>query len=183
MQGEKGVVVTHPHPLYGGDMNNNVVGAIAGAYQKKGYATLRFNFRGVARSGGSYSDGLGEQEDVAAAISFMDSMGIKQLDLAGYSFGAWINSMGIDRFSTAKRLVMVSPPVNFMDFSFLKYNRKIELIIAGQDDEIAPPYMIREMIPDWNPSARFEVIDGADHFFWGKTDQLERVLTDFLNQH
>ncbi len=182
MPGAKGVVVTHPHPLYGGDMNNNVVDVIAGAYREKGYTTLRFNFRGVGRSGGTYGEGLGEQDDVAAVISFMGSIGITELDLAGYSFGVWINSMGIDRFSAARRLVMVSPPVNFMDFSSLRYNQRIEMIVSGQDDEIAPPHMIKELIPVWNPCARFDVIQGADHFFLGKTDQLERSIIDFLDQ-
>ena len=83
----KGVVITHPHPLYGGNMHNNVVVAISQAYQKLDYTTLRFNFRGVGGSQGSYGDGIGEQEDVSAAVAFLADLGMNQIDLAGYSFG------------------------------------------------------------------------------------------------
>ena len=84
----KGVVITHPHPLYGGNIRNNVVMAISQTYQKLGYSTLCFNFRGVGRSRGSYGDGISEQEDVRAAIAYLADLDIKQIDLAGYSFGA-----------------------------------------------------------------------------------------------
>ena len=86
---QKGVVITHPHPLYGGDMHNNVVVAMARVYRQKGYTTLRFNFRGVGNSQGSYGDGVGEQEDVRAAISYLAGLSTLKIDLAGYSFGAW----------------------------------------------------------------------------------------------
>ncbi|RLJ02607.1 MAG: alpha/beta hydrolase, partial [Candidatus Aenigmatarchaeota archaeon] len=90
--GEKGAVVTHPHPLYGGDMHNNVVETVVQAYREKGYATLRFNFRGVGRSTGSYDEGIGEQEDVRAALAYLTGTGKTSIDLAGYSFGAWVNA-------------------------------------------------------------------------------------------
>jgi alpha/beta superfamily hydrolase len=88
-----GVIITHPHPLYGGNMHNNVVISITNTYQKMGYTTLRFNFRGVGNSQGSYGDGVGEQEDVRAAISYLTDSSINQIDLAGYSFGAWVNAL------------------------------------------------------------------------------------------
>ena len=87
---KRGVVITHPHPLYGGDMQNNVVGAISLACQKIGFTTLKFNFRGVGGSQGNYDDGNGEQEDVRAAVAYLADTGIRQIDLAGYSFGAWV---------------------------------------------------------------------------------------------
>ena len=89
---KKGVVVTHPHPLYGGDMNNMVVESIVHVYYMKGYSTLKFNFRGVGRSQGTYDNGLGEQKDVLSALSFLADMGMERIDLAGYSFGAWVNA-------------------------------------------------------------------------------------------
>lgn len=78
VSGDKGVVITHPHPLYGGDMYNPVVNTIASAYQKNGFATLRFNFRGVGKSQGNYDDGIGEQKDVNSAILYLSEMGIKK---------------------------------------------------------------------------------------------------------
>jgi len=75
---------------------------------------------------------------------------------------------------------MVSPPVNFIDFSFLKYSEKIRLVIAGSEDDIAPPAMIKDMIPVWNPEAEFNIIKGADHFYWGKTGELEAIIGDLI---
>ena len=178
--GEKGVVVTHPHPLYGGDMHNNVVETILQAYGDKGYTTLRFNFRGMGQSEGSYDEGIGEQEDVRAALAYLGGMGKTSIDLAGYSFGVWVNALGLKGFDQARRTVMVSPPVNFLDFSFLYYSEKIQLVIAASQDDIGPPDMIKEMIPVWNPEARFEIIQGADHFYWGKNGDIKRIIHEFL---
>ncbi|MBW1818152.1 MAG: alpha/beta hydrolase [Deltaproteobacteria bacterium] len=179
--GARAVVVTHPHPLYGGSMVNNVVEDVVRAYKAAGYATLRFNFRGVGRSGGTYGEGIGEQDDVSAALAYLASMGKPSIDLAGYSFGAWVNAMGVDRFEAAGRLIMVSPPVGFLDFSFLQYCEKIQLVIAGSADDIGPPDKIRQMLPKWNPQARLEVISGADHFYGGKGDDIARIIQSFLN--
>jgi alpha/beta superfamily hydrolase len=76
---------------------------------------------------------------------------------------------------------MVSPPVNFIDFSFLGYNAKIQLVIAGSEDDIAPPGMIKEMIHIWNPEVHFNIIPGADHFYGGKTAEIVRIIQDFLD--
>lgn len=181
-EGGRGVVVTHPHPLYGGDMRNNVVATIAQAYQDAGYTTLRFNFRGVGGSEGSYDDGRGEQDDIKAALDRLASLGCHDMDLAGYSFGAWVNAMGQARYPEVRRLNMVSPPVAFLDFSALGFTPKIGMIVSGSLDDIAPPAMIREMIDTWNPDAEFRVIAGADHFYGGYEGDLFRVIKDFLGE-
>jgi alpha/beta superfamily hydrolase len=79
--GDEGIVITHPHPLYGGDMHNPVVTTIAQAYQKKGFTVLRFNFRGAGNSQGAYADGRGEQEDVRAALVRLANFGIRHINL------------------------------------------------------------------------------------------------------
>jgi alpha/beta superfamily hydrolase len=178
--GERGVVVTHPHPLYGGEMNNNVVEAVVQAYAEEGYSTLRFNFRGVGRSEGRYSEGVGEQEDVRAALGYLSVLGINHLDLAGYSFGAWVNALGIEVFDQVDRLIMVSPPANFIDFDFLEYNKKIGLVVVGSRDDIAGPDLVERMISKWNPDALFKKIEGSDHFYWGYTDQLKIIIKEYL---
>jgi alpha/beta superfamily hydrolase len=178
--GDRAVVVTHPHPLYGGEMHNNVVEAVTAAYRKGGYTTLRFNFRGVGRSGGAYGEGIGEQEDVQGALTLLREAAKTQIDLAGYSFGAWINALGTDRFEEVKRFVMVSPPVGLVDFSFLKYEPRIGLVIAGSHDDIGPPVLIRDMVQTWNPEARIEIIEGADHFYLGRTGEIEKIIGSFL---
>ncbi|MBW2117844.1 MAG: alpha/beta fold hydrolase [Deltaproteobacteria bacterium] len=180
--GERGVVVTHPHPLYGGDMHNSIVETIVQAYRDKGYTTLRFNFRGMGRSTGTYDEGIGEQEDVRAALAYLAGMGKTSIDLAGYSFGAWVNALGLKGFDQARRTVMVSPPVNFLDFSFLDYSEKIRLVIAASLDDIGPPDLIKEMIPVWNPEAQFEIIQGADHFYGGKNGDIKRIIKEFLER-
>jgi alpha/beta superfamily hydrolase len=180
--GEKAVVVTHPHPMFGGDMHNNVVEAIMQAYREKGYTTLRFNFRGTGQSEGSYDEGRGEQEDVRAALDTLSEAGKTSIDLAGYSFGVWVNSLGIKGFDLARRLVMVSPPVSFIDFSFLEYNDKIQLVIAGALDDIGSATLVKGMIKKWNPEAQYEVIQGADHFYWGKTGEIKRIIQEFLER-
>lgn len=178
--GENGAIITHPHPQYGGNMNNNVVEAVVQAYREKEYTTLRFNFRGVGQSQGNYDQGVGEQEDVRAALVYIFKLGKSAIDLAGYSFGAWVNAQGLKTYDQIERLVMVSPPVNFMDFSFLDHNPRIKLVISGSEDDIAPPAMIKEMLPAWNPEAQFSIIKGADHFYWEKTGKIKRIIHSFL---
>jgi alpha/beta superfamily hydrolase len=180
-QGQNGVVVTHPHPLYGGEMDNNVVESIVRTYAAKGYSTLRFNFRGVGRSEGAYGDGTGEQEDVREAVAYLAQLGKTSIDLAGYSFGAWVNAQCIDHLSDVRRMVMVSPPVNFMDFSFFSQCPRLRLVIAGSEDDIAPPAMIQQMLSAWNPDAGFKVIKGADHFYWGKTSEIETMISGLID--
>jgi len=178
--GRNGVVVTHPHPQYGGEMRNNVVESVVRAYGEKGYATLRFNFRGVGRSEGRYDNGRGEQEDVRAAVAHLTQLGMTSIDLTGYSFGAWVNAKCIDSLTDVGRMVMVSPPVNFLDFSFLKSCPKIRLVIAGSEDEIAPPAMIEKILLVWNPESELKAINGADHFYWGKTGEIEAIIGDLI---
>jgi alpha/beta superfamily hydrolase len=174
---DKGIVISHPHPLYGGTMHNNVVRAVAHAYQEEGYSTLRFNFRGVENSEGDFGNGVGEQDDVKSALK---TLGKKSMDLAGYSFGAWVNALGLAKFEEAQRLIMVSPPVSFIDFSFLEYSQKIKLVICGTRDEIAEYKKVEKMLPKWNDQALLRVIEGADHFYSGYEEELIDIVGEFL---
>ena len=180
VDGTAGVVVTHPHPLYGGDMHNGVVESIVRAYRSKGHSTLRFNFRGVGMSQGRYDEGRGEQEDVRSAVQFFASHGKTRVDLVGYSFGAWVNARATPTHPLVNGLLLVSPPVAFLDFSAVGFLAPLRLVVAGSHDQFAPPERIRALLPTWNPAARFEVIPGADHFYWGYTEELETILADSL---
>ena len=173
---DKGIVITHPHPLYGGDMNNPVVAAIMQAYRQSGFTTLRFNFRGVGESQGRYADGSGEQEDVRAALLYLTELGISHLDLAGYSFGAWVNAHILCADADIETMVMVSPPVAFIGFDSINAIKCLKLIITGSRDDIAPADLIHRLKPKWNPDARFEIIEEADHFYWGYLDALHKIL-------
>jgi alpha/beta superfamily hydrolase len=182
LTGDKGVVVSHPHPLYGGDMHNSVVETVCMVYQEHGYSTLRFNFRGVGKSEGEYDEGNGEQDDVEAALVYLTDLGKKELDLVGYSFGSWVNALELNRYRKVKRVIMISPPVDLLNFSCLTDNPKIKLVITGSEDEIADYNSIKNLMPLWNPEAAFRVIQGTDHFYWGKTRDIEEIIHEFLQQ-
>lgn len=180
LSGDKGVVVTHPHPLYGGTMHNAVVKGIVRAYHDSGYSTFRFNFRGVERSEGDYDHGIGEQEDVRSAVKYLAGLGRENIDLAGYSFGAWVNAIGLKTFEKVGRLIMVSPPVGLLNFDGLSADSRVRLVITGDKDEIAPPKAVEEKVPDWNSEATYLIVPDADHFFNGKTDAIEAIIREFL---
>jgi alpha/beta superfamily hydrolase len=180
--GDRGVVITHPHPLYGGDMYNPVVECLQAVFQARGYTTLRFNFRGVGASEGSYEDGTGEVRDVLAAAAVLQSLGAAAADLAGYSFGAWVNARIPAGQAGVGRSTMVSPPVAFIDFSGIEKMSNLSLVVTGSRDEIAPAAEIRPLLPAWNPGAAFEIIEGADHFYWGHLDALREVLEKHIHR-
>jgi len=175
------VIITHPHSLYGGSMHNPVVEAIRTAFNNNGYTTLRFNFRGVGNSQGNFDNGRGEQEDVRAAITYLIESGTTAVNLAGYSFGAWVNaSLIINDSAPVSEMIMVSPPVGFIDFESGKTINCLKLVVTGSQDDIAPADLIRDVLPSWNPDARFEIIDGCDHFYAGHLKKLETILSSFL---
>jgi len=179
--GERGVVITHPHSLYGGTMYNQVVETLVRTYQNKGLTTLRFNFRGVGQSKGTYGEGRGEKKDVISALRYLYSLKKSEVELAGYSFGAWVNAhIAPDDFSVSG-MIMVSPPVAFLDFSFLSSDQRIKAVVVGGRDDIAPADRITPLMATWNPSALLEVIDGADHFYSGKMEILESVSSRLIH--
>jgi len=180
-QGGKAVIMCHPHPLYGGDMYNPVVDAVVGAYSLKGYSTLRFNFRGVGSSEGKYGNGIDEQEDVLSAMEYFIGLGKSNIDLGGYSFGAWVCASGLKNWQQVKRLIMVSPPVAFMSFDFLGYDPRIKLIIGADRDDIGLVDMIAEMLKTWNPEVLFKIINNSDHFYAGKKAEIKRIVEGFLS--
>ena len=180
--GARAVVITHPHPLYGGDMDNDVVVAIATAFQQAGYTTLRFNFRGVGRSEGRYSDGTGEQEDVCAAVADLKNRGHLMVALSGYSFGTWVNALCAKSRLPGIQMTMVAPPAAFMDFGALSPLAGLDTVITGSRDDIAPPDMLKRLTTHWNPAARLEIVTGADHFFMGYLEDLTARLTSVIEE-
>ena len=173
------VVIAHPHPLYGGNMNNDVIGLVEQAYLEKGYATLRFNFRGVGKSHGSYADGKGEIDDLMGAIDYVGKNNSTRIVVVGYSFGAWV-SAHIPKEMQPEKLVMLSPPVAMMDFSTASAIPSLKLVITGRNDEIAPPELIEKHLALWNPSADLRVIEHCDHFYGAGLPKLKMILTENL---
>ncbi|MCU0577954.1 MAG: alpha/beta fold hydrolase [Desulfobacterota bacterium] len=183
-QGEssRGVVISHPHPLYGGEMGNHVVGIIQEVFAEKGWTTLRFNFRGTGRSQGKYDEGVGEQEDVRAAFRHLQGLDLQEIFLAGYSFGAWVNAQAALDLPEAAGSILVAPPQAMMDFSFLRDDGKTRLVIAGEWDTFGPLEEIKKVFGALKPPPPLEIIAEADHFFNGVTEDLKRALESFLNE-
>jgi hypothetical protein len=173
---DQGVAITHPHPQYGGDMYSPVVEAIAAAYRKLGFTTLKFNFRGAGNSAGHFDQGIGERDDVKDAVSFLCDRGLKTIHLSGYSFGAWVNAMALQGDFFVQAMTMVAPPVAFIDFENGIRLPMLSAIVAGNRDEFAPPERIRPLMNEWNHEAQMDVIEGADHFFFGFFDEITRRL-------
>jgi alpha/beta superfamily hydrolase len=113
-------------------------------------------------------------------LHYLGEQGKNAVDLAGYSFGAWVNALARPEKDTVQRMVMVSPPVAFLDFGSAQSIPQLWLVIAGSGDEIAPPELIKTILPNWNSSARLEIIEGADHFYGSYTGRLESILTNYL---
>ncbi|HDR15861.1 MAG TPA: alpha/beta hydrolase [Desulfobacteraceae bacterium] len=180
VEGSRAVVVTHPHPLYGGDMYNDVVETVSQAYKRNNFTTMRFNFRGVGRSSGLYDHGAGERDDVVRALGYLMDLEKSELHLAGYSFGAWVNGMALRLTSDVACAVMVSPPVGFLDFDEMEPDERVKLVLAGSRDDLAPESMLREACRLWNPQVRLEILNGADHFYGGLLPEVGRIIDEFL---
>lgn len=170
-----GVVICHPHPLYGGDMDSPVVVRIRDACLTHGLATLRFNFRGVGGSSGTHGGGRGEQEDLRAALSALaDTTGARALAVAGYSFGAWVAAVVGGREAGVGGLLLVAPPLAY-DFTCLADRRVPALAVGGTEDPYCPAAELERLAARF-PWVRLALIDGADHFFFGTLDQLGRAV-------
>jgi len=178
----RGAVVCHPHPLYGGSMHNNVVEAILEALWKLGFATIRFNFRGVGASEGEHSGGVAETEDAKAAMRFLLSQpGVsgEGAIMAGYSFGAAVAMRAGAELKEVATIAAIALPVGMDDFSPPDRSGKKIVLVAGDRDNYCPKRAITELAE--NCGAQLRIIDGADHFFGGYEDTLTTELTDLLS--
>jgi len=178
-----GVILCHPHPQYGGDMHNPVISTAADAAYQEGFATLRFNFRGVGKSGGSYGEGIGEREDVRAAIDYFFSAfghANSPLILLGYSFGAWAALPVGAQDDRVKGMVAIAPPLELYDFGFLKGSKKKKLLLAGDQDLFCPVTLLKTYF-DWLDEPKsLTIIEGADHFLFGHHRALVEPLRAFF---
>jgi uncharacterized protein len=175
--GPRGAVISHPHSQMGGAMWNNVVEALAYALHGNAFSTLRFNFRGVGRSEGTYDSGRKEQDDVRGALAFLTEKGKETLVLAGYSFGAWVNARAVSNGLYTAEVILVSPPLNMMKFDTAALTGKVDLVICGDSDQ----FCSLETLRPWAEAirCRLTVIPGADHFYSGK----EEAIVEAVNGH
>lgn len=176
---ERGVVICHPHSLMGGSMHNNVVEAIQEAFAAENVSTLRFNFRGVGGSTGTYDEGRGETEDILAVVEYLTKLGLKKIFFAGYSFGSWVGSKIIaEKNNPFFCSICVSPPVDYFEFEWEKLKSKIDFVVCGDVDEFCTVDVLITEAEKINSPV--EIIKGADHFFWGKEKELTHILRKFI---
>lgn len=179
-------LVLHPHPQYGGNMNNRVVYALHYAFRELGFSVMRFNFRGVGRSQGEFDQGQGELADAAAALDYMQMMSpnARGCWVTGFSFGAWIGMQLLMRRPEISGFVSVAPPANMYDFSFLAPCPSSGLIINGEADRVAPPGEIRKLVDKLKAQRGIvidhEVMSGAGHFFENDLEEMTGRVGDYV---
>lgn len=173
----RAVVITHPHSLYGGDMHNSVVYTIHHCFSGAGFTTLRFNFSGVGNSEGRYAEGLGEQEDLLSAHRFLTDKGYETIDLAGYSFGAWVGAALACRTDLFRHVYLISPPVNFMDFSDISEVLSLRQVIVGDRDDFADLSTVRSVLNRLKQDARLDILPDTDHFYSSRLTQLSEAIS------
>ena len=178
------VVFAHPLPIKGGTMHTKVVFQSAKALTRIGCVVLRFNFRGVGRSAGTWDDGRGEMDDYRAAVEFLSER-YPDLEMwaAGFSFGSYIAmTSGADNDRICA-LIGIAPPVNRYEFESVKLSTKPKFIVHGESDELIPLKLVREFYARLQEPKEFVEIDRANHLFDGQAsevgDALEDLLTDF----
>lgn len=175
------VAICHPHPQYGGSMNNNVVYAACAALSRESIAWLRFNFRGVGRSEGYFADGIGEQDDVKAALAYLTvqpEIDPNRLGLCGYSFGTMVSIPVADADERVQALAAISP--FFVSEGLLQHYTRPKLFICGGNDDFIAPQTILQILEGLPEPKRYEVIPNADHFWSGFESQLEAALAPFF---
>lgn len=175
------VVVCHPHPLYGGMMDNNVVIATCRALAQTFIPSLRFNFRGVGGSQGKHADGIGEQDDVTAALSFLSSMETvdqSRIGLCGYSFGAGVALQVAAREEQVKALALVSPILSRPSPIERYVNPK--LLLWGSQDLALPAANVKRFTEELPEPKQYEVIPKADHFWWGYEHRAATLVAAFF---
>jgi uncharacterized protein len=181
-----GAVICHPHPLYGGNMHNNVVRAVRKALLEAGVICLRFNFRGTGRSWGTHGEGIDEIQDVLAALDFLgaqDRVDPARLIVSGYSFGCWVGLHAASLDPRPARLIGISPPLDVSDFSFLKNETRTKLLVVGDMDFVCSVKNFRKLMDEIPQPKHGVILNGIDHFHFGREDNLVREVRAFLDKY
>lgn len=177
------VAVCHPHPSHGGTMHNKVVHYLAKTFAEHGAAALRFNYRGVGESEGSYDEGQGETDDVVAALDWLRHRYPQaRLWLAGFSFGAY-TSLKASSMREVAGLVSVAPPVHLFDMTELPLPNCPWLIVQGDQDMVVSFTAVRQWLARLPITPRFVPLEGIGHFFHGKLNVLQAVVSEFIREH
>lgn len=180
-------LILHPHPQFGGTMNNQIVYHLYYTFTERGFSVLRFNFRGVGRSQGYFDNGPGELADAASALDWlqMHNPDSSSCWIAGVSFGTWIAMQLLMRRPELDGFICVAPPSNLYDFSFLAPCPSSGLMINGDKDRVVPSVSVGELASKLKTQRGIridhEVVPGANHFFENKTEELQDIVGRYLD--
>ena len=175
-------LVCHPHPLFGGTMHNKVVYQAAKALHGRGFAVLRFNFRGAGLSEGAHDEGRGEQDDVRAALDYLTSeFPSRPILLAGFSFGSWVGLRVGCADARVEKLVGLGIPVNNSDLTYLRSCTKPKLIIQGGNDQFGSRANVEGLFATLPEPKQLVIVDGVDHFFAGKLNEVGAAIDAWLD--
>lgn len=180
-------MILHPHPNAGGTMNNRIVQELYKTFQRRGFATLRFNFRGVGKSQGTFDNGIGELSDAASALDWVQSFHPEASTtwVAGFGFGAWIGMQLLMRRPEIRGFISVAPPANMFDFTFLAPCPSSGIIIQGENDEVVTPGAVQKLVDKLRTQKHITIhhdtIPGANHFFEHEMDDLMGSVDKYLD--
>jgi alpha/beta superfamily hydrolase len=173
-------VVCHPHPLFGGTMDNKVTHVLARAMIERGAPAFRFNFRGVGASAGAFDNGRGEVDDLATVVAEgRRRYPSAALWLGGFSFGAFVALRAAERLAPAK-LVAVAPPVARFELGDVAHPDCDWMLVQGDADDVVPPDAVLAWAEKQPHKPRLHVLGGAGHFFHGRLHDLKPLVLDFL---
>jgi len=171
-------IICHPHPLYGGTLQNKVVHTLAKACLELGMPAIRFNFRGVGKSEGHFEHGLGEQQDcIAVATWARQQYPGRPIWLAGFSFGSFVVYQVFTEIK-AQRILLVAPPVGLFQFQSMDNISIPWCVIQGKDDEITPPDSVEAWVKGQSSPPKFFYLDDVSHFFHGKLSVLREIVRE-----
>src|SRR4051812_49187489 len=180
-------MILHPHPQFHGTMNHQIIYQCYYAFAHRGFSVLRFNFRGVGRSQGSFDHGTGELSDAASALDWAQTINpeARACWVAGFSFGAWIGMQLLMRRPEVEGFISIAPPANLYDFSFLAPCPSSGLIVHGEKDAVVPPKDVNTLVEKLKTQKGIvidqQIIPGANHFFDGKLEPLMESVTGYLD--
>ena len=177
-----GAVFCHPDPLQGGTMSTKAVYRAGRALNRAGLRVLRFNFRGVGCSTGTFDGGIGEQDDVRAALDWLE-LGLRDgpLVVGGLSFGSMVGLTAGMEDPRVKALVAMGVPIHHYDYGYLTETDKPVLVIQGEHDEFGSAEEVRSIFSAYGPHVQVETIDGSGHLFHGHMEELEAVLEEYFS--
>lgn len=179
-------ILLQPHPAQG-TMNHPIVMAMYNSFVKRGFATLRFNFRGVGRSQGVFDNGIGELSDAASALDWLQQFNPEAQTtwVGGFSFGAWIGMQLLMRRPEIKGFISIAPPANMYDFSFLAPCPSSGIIVDGEADEVVPGAAVMKLVEKLKTQKHITIdhrtIPGANHFFQNEMELLMGEVDAYLD--